>query len=156
MQYDAQNSAALNYAVPILRHCDALVTNFTMVVSPEPKSKWDYTGSTSFQIRKNYQNQFSQSIVLSGGAKRRRRRRPPTASRLKGPRKQKSFAYKLLKRGLAKRFAYKLLKRGLANLMSPTSTSGVASPLDTFASNTGMQGVPLHASITIAYTQDSS
>ncbi|GBP28915.1 hypothetical protein EVAR_93560_1 [Eumeta japonica] len=62
----------------------------------------------------------------SGGA---RRRRPPTASRLKGPRKQKSFAYKLLKRGLAKSFAYKLLKRGLANLMSPTSTSGVAPPL---------------------------
>ncbi|GBP34853.1 hypothetical protein EVAR_95957_1 [Eumeta japonica] len=59
-----------------------------------------------------------------GGARRRRRRRPPTASRLKGPRKQKSFAYKLLKRGLAKSFAYKLLKRGLANLMSPTSTSG--------------------------------
>ncbi|GBP36871.1 Probable RNA-directed DNA polymerase from transposon BS [Eumeta japonica] len=53
----------------------------------------------------------------SGGARRRRRRRPPTASRLKGPRKQKSFAYKLL-------------KRGLANLMSPTSTSGVAPPLD--------------------------
>ncbi|GBP21662.1 hypothetical protein EVAR_16208_1 [Eumeta japonica] len=52
----------------------------------------------------------------SGGARRRRRRRPPTASRLKGPRKQKSFAYKLL-------------KRGLANLMSPTSTSGVAPPL---------------------------
>ncbi|GBP09953.1 hypothetical protein EVAR_70925_1 [Eumeta japonica] len=51
-----------------------------------------------------------------GGARRRRRRRPPTASRLKGPRKQKSFAYKLL-------------KRGLANLMSPTSTSGVAPPL---------------------------
>ncbi|GBP29169.1 hypothetical protein EVAR_17707_1 [Eumeta japonica] len=64
-----------------------------------------------------------------GGARRRRRRRPPTASRLKGPRKQKSFAYKLLKRGLAKSFAYKLLKRGLANLMSPTSTSGVAPPL---------------------------
>ncbi|GBP17028.1 hypothetical protein EVAR_8100_1 [Eumeta japonica] len=42
--------------------------------------------------------------------------KPPTASRLKGPRKQKSFAYKLL-------------KRGLANLMSPTSTSGVAPPL---------------------------
>ncbi|GBP67365.1 hypothetical protein EVAR_51437_1 [Eumeta japonica] len=62
----------------------------------------------------------------SGGA---RRRRPPTASRLKGPRKQKSFAYKLLKRGLAKSFAYKLLKRDLANLMSPTSTSGVAPPL---------------------------
>ncbi|GBP48880.1 hypothetical protein EVAR_98064_1 [Eumeta japonica] len=53
--------------------------------------------------------------VASGGA---RRRRPPTASRLKGPRKQKSFAYKLL-------------KRGLANLMSPTSTSGVAPPLPT-------------------------
>ncbi|GBP47251.1 hypothetical protein EVAR_20256_1 [Eumeta japonica] len=52
----------------------------------------------------------------SGGARRRRRWRPPTASRLKGPRKQKSFAYKLL-------------KRGLANLMSPTSTSGVAPPL---------------------------
>ncbi|GBP07999.1 hypothetical protein EVAR_78123_1 [Eumeta japonica] len=52
----------------------------------------------------------------SGGARRRRRRRPPTASRLKGPRKQKSFAYKLL-------------KRGLANLMSSTSTSGVAPPL---------------------------
>ncbi|GBP23117.1 hypothetical protein EVAR_13137_1 [Eumeta japonica] len=65
----------------------------------------------------------------SGGARRRRRRRPPTASRLKGPRKQKSFAYKLLKRSLAKSFAYKLLKRGLANLMSPTSTSGVAPPL---------------------------
>ncbi|GBP89897.1 hypothetical protein EVAR_65389_1 [Eumeta japonica] len=62
----------------------------------------------------------------SGGARRRRRRRPPTASRLKGPRKQKSL---LLKRGLAKSFAYKLLKRGLANLMSPTSTSGVAPPL---------------------------
>ncbi|GBP17155.1 hypothetical protein EVAR_17280_1 [Eumeta japonica] len=68
---------------------------------------------------------------LTGGARRRRRRRPPTASRLKGPRKQKSFAYKLLKRGLAKSFAYKLLKRGLANLMSPTSTSGVAPPLFT-------------------------
>ncbi|GBP58208.1 hypothetical protein EVAR_87786_1 [Eumeta japonica] len=54
--------------------------------------------------------------MTSGGARRRRRRRPPTASRLKGPRKQKSFAYKLL-------------KRGLANLMSPTSTSGVAPPL---------------------------
>ncbi|GBP65630.1 hypothetical protein EVAR_47235_1 [Eumeta japonica] len=54
----------------------------------------------------------------SGGARRRRRQRPPTASRLKGPRKQKSFAYKLL-------------KRGLANLMSPTSTSGVAPPLHT-------------------------
>ncbi|GBP87914.1 hypothetical protein EVAR_100209_1 [Eumeta japonica] len=66
----------------------------------------------------------------SGGARRRRRRRPPTASRLKGPRKQKRFAYKLLKRGLAKSFAYKLLKRGLANLMSPTSTSGVAPPLE--------------------------
>ncbi|GBP81409.1 hypothetical protein EVAR_59411_1 [Eumeta japonica] len=52
--------------------------------------------------------------VPSGGARRRRRRRPPTASRLKGPRKQKSL----------------LLKRGLANLMSPTSTSGVAPPLD--------------------------
>ncbi|GBP20445.1 DNA methyltransferase 1-associated protein 1 [Eumeta japonica] len=65
----------------------------------------------------------------SSGARRRRRRRPPTPSRLKGPRKQKSFAYKLLKRGLAKSFAYKLLKRGLANLMSPTSTSGVAPPL---------------------------
>ncbi|GBP59677.1 hypothetical protein EVAR_39834_1 [Eumeta japonica] len=65
----------------------------------------------------------------SGSARRRRRRRPPTASRLKGPRKQKSFAYKLLKRGLAKSFAYKLLKRGLANLMPPTSTSGVAPPL---------------------------
>ncbi|GBP42705.1 hypothetical protein EVAR_21981_1 [Eumeta japonica] len=65
----------------------------------------------------------------SGGARRRRRRQPPTASRLKGPRKQKSFAYKLLKRGLAKSFAYKLLKRGLANLMAPTSTSGVAPPL---------------------------
>ncbi|GBP88492.1 hypothetical protein EVAR_63940_1 [Eumeta japonica] len=64
-----------------------------------------------------------------GGARRRRRRRPPTTSRLKGPRKQKRFAYKLLKRGLAKSFAYKLLKRGLANLMSPTSTSGVAPPL---------------------------
>ncbi|GBP94328.1 hypothetical protein EVAR_25766_1 [Eumeta japonica] len=58
------------------------------------------------------------SITSSGGARRRRRRRPPTASRLKGPRKQKSFAYKLL-------------KRGLANLMSPTSTSGVAPPLIT-------------------------
>ncbi|GBP41646.1 hypothetical protein EVAR_31962_1 [Eumeta japonica] len=69
------------------------------------------------------------SASVSGGARRRRRRRPPTASRLKGPRKQKSFAYKLLKRGLAKSFAYKLLKRGLANLMSPTSTSGVAPPL---------------------------
>ncbi|GBP29036.1 hypothetical protein EVAR_10852_1 [Eumeta japonica] len=61
-----------------------------------------------------------------GGASRRR---PPTASRLKGPRKQKSFAYKLLKRGFAKSFAYKLFKRGLTNLMSPTSTSGVAPPL---------------------------
>ncbi|GBP98386.1 hypothetical protein EVAR_100886_1 [Eumeta japonica] len=69
--------------------------------------------------------------TCSGGARRRRRRRPPTASRLKGPRKQKSFAYKLLKRGLAKSFAYKLLKRGLANLMPPTSTSGVAPPLPT-------------------------
>ncbi|GBP18382.1 hypothetical protein EVAR_14775_1 [Eumeta japonica] len=68
-------------------------------------------------------------MSVSGGARRRRRRRPPTASRLKGPRKQKSFAYKLLKRGLVKSFAYKLLKRGLANLMSPTSTSGVAPPL---------------------------
>ncbi|GBP04670.1 hypothetical protein EVAR_70604_1 [Eumeta japonica] len=58
----------------------------------------------------------SQLPITSGGARRRRRRRPPTASRLKGPRKQKSFAYKLL-------------KRGLANLMSPTSTSGVAPPL---------------------------
>ncbi|GBP49839.1 hypothetical protein EVAR_83788_1 [Eumeta japonica] len=65
-------------------------------------------------------------FVGSGGARRRRRRRKATASRLKGPRKQKSFAYKLLKRGLAKSFAYKLFKRGLANLMSPTSTSGVA------------------------------
>ncbi|GBP89619.1 Nudix hydrolase 8 [Eumeta japonica] len=55
----------------------------------------------------------ARSYSNSGGA---RRRRPPTASRLKGPRKQKSFAYKLL-------------KRGLANLMSPTSTSGVAPPL---------------------------
>ncbi|GBP66774.1 hypothetical protein EVAR_48181_1 [Eumeta japonica] len=75
------------------------------------------------------------TLITSGGARRRRRRRSPTASRLKGPRKQKSFAYKLLKRGLAKSFAYKLLKRGLANLMSPTSTSGVAPPLlitDTF------------------------
>ncbi|GBP35357.1 hypothetical protein EVAR_20730_1 [Eumeta japonica] len=67
----------------------------------------------------------------SGGARRRLRRRPPTASRLKGPRKQKSL---LLKRGLAKSFAYKLLKRGLANLMSPTSTSGVAPPLGFAAS----------------------
>ncbi|GBP34023.1 hypothetical protein EVAR_94034_1 [Eumeta japonica] len=68
-------------------------------------------------------------IVVCGGARRRRRRQPPTASRLKGPRKQKRFAYKLLKRDLAKSFAYKLLKRGLANLMSPTSTSGIAPPL---------------------------
>ncbi|GBP24808.1 hypothetical protein EVAR_14141_1 [Eumeta japonica] len=29
-------------------------------------------------------------LPISGGARRRRRRRPPTASRLKGPRKQKS------------------------------------------------------------------
>ncbi|GBP96604.1 hypothetical protein EVAR_65157_1 [Eumeta japonica] len=71
----------------------------------------------------------------SGGARRRRRRRPPTVSRLKGPRKQKSFAYKLLKRGLAKSFAYKLLKRSLANLMSPTSTSGVAPPLNRTSNN---------------------
>ncbi|GBP78714.1 hypothetical protein EVAR_65458_1 [Eumeta japonica] len=63
-----------------------------------------------------YTNFFPQLRLCSGGARRRRRRRPPTASRLKGPRKQKSFAYKLL-------------KRGLANLMSPTSTSGVAPPL---------------------------
>ncbi|GBP48136.1 hypothetical protein EVAR_74641_1 [Eumeta japonica] len=73
--------------------------------------------------------EIPQSEWKNGGASRRRRRRPPTASRLKGPRKQKSFAYKLLKRGLAKSFAYKLLKRDLANLMSPTSTSGVAPPL---------------------------
>ncbi|GBP62399.1 hypothetical protein EVAR_3101_1 [Eumeta japonica] len=73
--------------------------------------------------------EFVISLVICGGARRRRRRRPPTASRLKGPRKQKSFAYELLKRGLAKSFAYKLLKRGLANLMSPTSTSGVTPPL---------------------------
>ncbi|GBP47904.1 hypothetical protein EVAR_33621_1 [Eumeta japonica] len=46
-----------------------------------------------------------------------------------GASQTKKFAYKLLKRGLAKSFAYKLLKRGLANLMSPTSTSGVALPL---------------------------
>ncbi|GBP52675.1 hypothetical protein EVAR_43876_1 [Eumeta japonica] len=59
---------------------------------------------------------FEVQLNCRGGARRRRRRRPPTASRLKGPRKQKSFAYKLL-------------KRGLANLMSPTSTSGVAPPL---------------------------
>ncbi|GBP54097.1 hypothetical protein EVAR_81265_1 [Eumeta japonica] len=69
----------------------------------------------------NYNSTTSPSSDLieacSGGARRRRRRRPPTASRLKGPRKQKSFAYKLL-------------KRGLANLMSPTSTSGVAPPLE--------------------------
>ncbi|GBP27382.1 hypothetical protein EVAR_18859_1 [Eumeta japonica] len=61
-------------------------------------------------------DEFMDVIKASGGARRRRRRRPPTASRLKGPRKQKSFAYKLL-------------KRGLANLMPPTSTSGVAPPL---------------------------
>ncbi|GBP08911.1 SCAN domain-containing protein 3 [Eumeta japonica] len=71
----------------------------------------------------NARNFAALNLLRSGGA---RRRRPPTASRLKGPRKQKSL---LLKRGLAKGFAYKLLKRGLANLMSPTSTSGVAPPL---------------------------
>ncbi|GBP33184.1 hypothetical protein EVAR_14865_1 [Eumeta japonica] len=76
-----------------------------------------------------FRRNATMSHAFSGGARRRRRRRPPTASRLKGPRKQKSFAYKLLKRGLAKSFAYKLLKRDLANLMSPTSTSGVAPPL---------------------------
>ncbi|GBP18695.1 hypothetical protein EVAR_8520_1 [Eumeta japonica] len=78
-----------------------------------------------------YIGDHSKALNISriGGARRRRRRRPPTASRLKGPRKQKSFAYKLLKRGLAKSFAYKVLKRGLENLMSPTSTSGVAPPL---------------------------
>ncbi|GBP82720.1 hypothetical protein EVAR_84914_1 [Eumeta japonica] len=67
-------------------------------------------------IRVNCRTDYGEFCGASGGARRRRRRRPPTASRLKGPRKQKSFAYKLL-------------KRGLANLMSPTSTSGVAPPL---------------------------
>ncbi|GBP44319.1 hypothetical protein EVAR_27277_1 [Eumeta japonica] len=84
--------------------------------------------------------------IRSGGARRRRRRRPPTASRLKGPRKQKSFAYKLL-------------KRGLENLMSPTSTSGVAPPLDiprndaraTFVSNTYANFVCLYISSQRAY-----
>ncbi|GBP73477.1 hypothetical protein EVAR_53906_1 [Eumeta japonica] len=86
------------------------------------------------KYRINYDNEqvFENHIQAYSGARRRRRRRPPTASRLKGPRKQKSFAYKLLKRGLAKSFAYKLLKRGLANLMSPTSTSGVAPPLQAY------------------------
>ncbi|GBP09391.1 hypothetical protein EVAR_5815_1 [Eumeta japonica] len=90
-------------------------------------------GSLSTSLMRFYQNFLLLSLITlfkdrrafftlkrpapqSGGARRRRRRRPPTASRLKGPRKQKSFAYKLL-------------KRGLANLMSPTSTSSVAPPL---------------------------
>ncbi|GBP32787.1 hypothetical protein EVAR_18940_1 [Eumeta japonica] len=34
---------------------------------------------------------FAFVSTTSGGARRRRRRRPPTASRLKGPRKQKSW-----------------------------------------------------------------
>ncbi|GBP42021.1 hypothetical protein EVAR_95020_1 [Eumeta japonica] len=91
---------------------------------------WKKFNATEFfdLILRNFGSVWSR-IVMFGGARRRRRRRPPTASRLKGPRKQKSFAYKLLKRGLAKSFAYKLLKRDLANLMSPTSTSGVAPPL---------------------------
>ncbi|GBP90318.1 hypothetical protein EVAR_37378_1 [Eumeta japonica] len=48
-----------------------------------------------------------------------------------GASQTKKFCLQILKRGLAKSFAYKLLKRGLANLMSPTSTSGVAPPLAT-------------------------
>ncbi|GBP32708.1 hypothetical protein EVAR_16872_1 [Eumeta japonica] len=75
----------------------------------------------SLQRRRPSNNEYAPLLnaaltSIGGGARRRRRRRPPTASRLKGPRKQKSFAYKLL-------------KRGLANLMSPTSTSGIAPPL---------------------------
>ncbi|GBP76239.1 hypothetical protein EVAR_61909_1 [Eumeta japonica] len=80
----------------------------------------------SSKLQRESEGNVNVPTAVSGGD---RRRRPPTASRLKGPRKQKSFVYKLLKRGLAKSFAYKLLKRGLANLMSPTSTSGVAPPL---------------------------
>ncbi|GBP85068.1 hypothetical protein EVAR_59822_1 [Eumeta japonica] len=91
----------------------AAITSSPPRSSPRPFREWGKAGGRK-----------------GGGARRRRRRRPPTASRLKGPRKQKGFAYKLLKRGLAKSFAYKLLKRGLANLMSPTSTSGVAPPLN--------------------------
>ncbi|GBP58890.1 hypothetical protein EVAR_54684_1 [Eumeta japonica] len=61
--------------------------------------------------RDRYRDAHVPTVDMIGGARRRRRRRPPTVSRLKGPRKQKSFAYKLLKRGLAKSFAYKLLKK---------------------------------------------
>ncbi|GBP04682.1 hypothetical protein EVAR_3649_1 [Eumeta japonica] len=109
---------------------------------PHPRDRVHVTpnagqNSSSFTRRRDPTTAFAEFVrsfglaehllgLCSGGARRRRRRRPPTASRLKGPRKQKSFAYKLLKRGLAKSFAYKLLKRGLANLMSPTSTSGSA------------------------------
>ncbi|GBP33611.1 hypothetical protein EVAR_32109_1 [Eumeta japonica] len=92
-----------------------------------------------------YRVQGIERQETSGGARRRRRRRPPTASRLKGPRKQKSL---LLKRGLAKSFAYKLLKRGLANLMSPTSTSGVAPPLQETLKSDPAKTVQVEVSLT--------
>ncbi|GBP65612.1 hypothetical protein EVAR_46139_1 [Eumeta japonica] len=82
-----------------------------MIRKPPTALEADITAS----VNNNYRLMAVQRIRQrsSGGA---RRRRPPTASRLKGPREQKSFIYKLL-------------KRDLANLMSPTSTSGLAPPL---------------------------
>ncbi|GBP04793.1 hypothetical protein EVAR_3723_1 [Eumeta japonica] len=113
-------------------HCNIIAQNHFNVpkkVSLQKVPHWSPFSCFHSSARERNSDVRERCGLNSGGARRRRRRRPPTASRLKGPRKQKSFAYKLLKRGLAKSFAYKLLKRGLANLMSPTSTSGVAPPL---------------------------
>ncbi|GBP84933.1 hypothetical protein EVAR_59620_1 [Eumeta japonica] len=94
------------------------ISRSVMIENPDSEPRTD-PRSEECRLRVDLQSQLRSRPRVEtkcGGARRRRRRRPPTASRLKGPRKQK-------------RFAYKLLKRGLANLMSPTSTSGVAPPL---------------------------
>ncbi|GBP49893.1 hypothetical protein EVAR_29506_1 [Eumeta japonica] len=49
--------------------------------------------------------------TTSGGARRRRRRRPPTASRLKGPRKQKKFCLQVIKKRPCKKFCLQVIKK---------------------------------------------
>ncbi|GBP80486.1 hypothetical protein EVAR_102416_1 [Eumeta japonica] len=60
-----------------------------------------------------------------------------------GASQTKKFCLQVIKKRPRKSFAYKLLKRGLANLMSPTSTSGVAPPLFT-SSNIDFRAITIY------------
>ncbi|GBP93845.1 hypothetical protein EVAR_63248_1, partial [Eumeta japonica] len=46
-----------------------------------------------------------------------------------GASQTKKFCLQVIKKRPRKKFCLQVIKRGLANLMSPTSTSGVAPPL---------------------------